>query len=181
MKQDDYFNLFEELLQESSIEPYSKEDIRITTQANHEIVNKILQNEWSEEVKQMIPVHVHPQKWILIAEHWCADSANIVPYISKLAKAIPTVDLSIELRDSKPFTINQFLTNGGKAIPKLIAKDEKGDVLFTWGPRPDKLTQLVRKWKEEKLENSIFKQNIQNWYDEDQGNETIIELINLIK
>lgn len=63
-----------------------------------------------------------PQTWIVITEPWCGDAAPMLPFIAKLAGENPLITLDIQFRDQPPFLIEQYLTNGGKSIPKLIVR-----------------------------------------------------------
>ena len=90
------------------------------------------------------------QLWLVISEAWCADAAQIVPVLSKIAESNPLIDLKIVLRDENPDLMNQYLTNGGKAIPILIIADAQSlEVLHVWGPRPKVATQMVETYKKE--------------------------------
>ena len=76
-----------------------------------------------------------------------------------------------------------YLTNGGKAIPKLIDIDEEtGQVISTFGPRPSEAIKLVDEYK---LEHGSltpeFKQNLQIWYNKDKGQATISDLEKLLR
>ena len=42
-----------------------------------------------------------------------------------------------------------FLTNGARAIPKLIVLDKDNNLLDTWGPRPAVATKMVADYKTE--------------------------------
>ena len=90
------------------------------------------------------------QLWLVISEAWCADGAQIVPVLAKIAQSNPLIDLKIVLRDENPDLMNQYLTNGGKAIPILIIADAQSlEVLHVWGPRPKVATQMVEAYKKE--------------------------------
>ena len=64
------------------------------------------------------------QTWLVIAEGWCGDAAQILPIIKLMSESSENIDLKIALRDENEALINQFLTNGAKSIPKLIVLDE---------------------------------------------------------
>ncbi|MFY0601865.1 MAG: thioredoxin family protein [Cyclobacteriaceae bacterium] len=119
-----------------------------------------------------------PQTWILITESWCGDAANSVPIISSLADINPKIELQIVLRDSNDELMSEFLTNGGKSIPKLIALDEDTNVLFTWGPRPKEAQDLYDTWKnsENKVPYKEFQIEMQKWYNKDKGQSLQEEL-----
>jgi hypothetical protein len=123
------------------------------------------------------------QTWLLITESWCGDAANSVPAIAKMAEASPLVELQIVLRDEHPDLIDQFLTNGGRSIPKLIALDSASKVLFTWGPRPQIAQDLFMAWKNSDPQPSFheFHIEIQQWYNSDKSIAIQNEIADLLK
>ena len=112
-----------------------------------------------------------PQAWTVITEPWCGDAAPMIPFIAGLAKENPRVFLDIQLRDQPPFLIEQYLTNGGRSIPKLIVRDEEGKDLFTWGPRPASAKQLIHELSASNAEKSDIVVALQNWYNDNKGKE----------
>lgn len=136
----------------------------------------------SEEAIQTIKKNKAKTTWLLITESWCGDAAHIVPAINKVAEQNEAIDLKLVLRDENEDLINAFLTNGGKAIPKLIALDETLNVIDTFGPRPNYATKLVEEYKAEfgKL-TPEFKEELQRWYNKDKGQSTVEDLVNLLK
>lgn len=118
------------------------------------------------------------QLWLVISEAWCADGAQIVPVLEKIAQSNPLIDLKIVLRDENPDLMNQYLTNGGKAIPILIIADAQSlEVLHVWGPRPKVASQMVEAYKKEhgKL-TPEFKEDLQKWYNQDKGQSILSDL-----
>jgi hypothetical protein len=77
-----------------------------------------------------------PQLWMVLTEPWCGDSAFLLPVIAEAAGLIDSVSLRILLRDDNLDIMDQYLTDGSRSIPKLVAFSEDGEELFTWGPRP---------------------------------------------
>lgn len=108
--------------------------------------------------------------WLLLSEGWCADAAQNVPIINKMADASDKIDLRIVLRDNNLELMDEFLTNGGRAIPMLIILDEDKNVLNTWGSRPSEATKMVEDYKAEhgKID-AEFKKNLQIWYNKNKG------------
>ncbi|HIP32271.1 MAG TPA: thioredoxin family protein [Crocinitomicaceae bacterium] len=133
-----------------------------------------------EEALATIESINEPQTWILIVEHWCGDAANLAPVINKIAESNDNITLDIQLRDSEPFLIEQYLTNGGKSVPKLIVRDSKGNDLFTWGPRPAECQAMVMSNKDADMTAQEKKAAIQVWYNKDKGQSTFNELAALI-
>tara|TARA_R110002012_G_scaffold312248_1_gene522624 strand:+ start:194295 stop:194915 length:621 start_codon:yes stop_codon:yes gene_type:complete len=120
--------------------------------------------------------------WIVITESWCGDAAHVVPAIAKLAEQSDNVTLKLVLPDANDELMNQFLTNGGKSIPKLIMIDtETGDVLDTFGPRPAAATKLVVDYKAAHgALTPEFKEDLQGWYNKDKGQSTIEDLLQML-
>ena len=92
-----------------------------------------------------------------------------MPVINKIAELHDGIDLKLVLRDENDALMNQFLTNGGKAIPKLIMIDNETDnVISTFGPRPTVATQMVNTYKADHGQLSpVFKEELQQWYNKD--------------
>jgi thiol-disulfide isomerase/thioredoxin len=121
--------------------------------------------------------------WLVISESWCGDGAHIIPVINKLSELSRGINFRIVLRDENPELMDTFLTEGNRAIPKLIMIDNKsGDIIQTYGPRPSEATAYVNrfKYKYGKL-TSDFKEDLQHWYNNNKGlniMEDIIEILN---
>ena len=109
--------------------------------------------------------------WLVLSEGWCGDAAQIVPVIHKMAEATDKVELKIALRDDNDALMQHFLTNGGKAIPKLIVLDaETLDVVLDWGPRPHGAKQLILDYKAAYgVVDETAKIELQKWYLHDKG------------
>lgn len=121
--------------------------------------------------------------WLVLTESWCGDAAQTIPVINKVAELNANITLKVVLRDENEALMNEFLTNGGKSIPKLIAIDNSaGNVIGNWGPRPSEATKMVNDYKAEhgKL-TPEFKQDLQVWYNKNKGQNTIEDLLQLLK
>ncbi len=120
--------------------------------------------------------------WLVLSEGWCGDAAQSLPVINKLAELNNGIDLRIVTRDDHDELMSKFLTNGGKAIPKLIAYDTQSrKVLNSWGPRPTMATKMVNDYK---IKNGSldpqFKQDLQVWYNKDRGVNIVQDLFELL-
>lgn len=117
--------------------------------------------------------------WLVISEGWCGDAAQLLPIINKMALETDKIDLKIVLRDDNESLINLFLTNGSKAIPKLIIIDkETGDVCGNWGPRPKGAVDLIKNYKEKMgVIDETAKTDLQMWYFHDKGISTQNEIV----
>ena len=87
------------------------------------------------------------QTWLVIAEGWCGDAAQILPIIKLMSEASENIDLKLVFRDENDALMNQFLTNGSKSIPKLLLLDEAFHLINHWGPRPEGAKNLIIEYK----------------------------------
>jgi hypothetical protein len=103
--------------------------------------------------------------WLVLVEAWCGDVAQNLPVIARMAGATEQIQLLHLLRDEHLEIIDAFLTNGGRAIPKLIALDaETLEILFTWGPRPQEVQDLSMKLKLEGVAYAEAAVAVHGWY-----------------
>lgn len=133
-----------------------------------------------EETKQIFSKINSPQKWIVITESWCGDSAQNLPVIAKLAQLNNNIDFKIVLRDSNLEFMDLHLTNGGRSIPKLIAFDENNNELFQWGPRPVEAQNLFSRLKNDGIEKSEINKELHLWYGRNRGKEVEREITELL-
>lgn len=136
------------------------------------------------ELKDLMAKIHKPYTWMMILESWCGDAAQNTPIIAKIADESDLVELQLILRDENPEIMDQFLTNGGRSIPKLVCYDSEKNVIFTWGSRPKQLQDLVMAYKEKmgpKQSMEEFAIEIQRWYNNDKTQTVQSEFIELIK
>jgi len=119
--------------------------------------------------------------WLVLAEGWCGDAAQILPIIYKMSEVSEKIDLKIALRDDNDALMQHFLTNGAKAIPKLIVLDAATlAVLSDWGPRPHGAKQLIIDYKATHgIIDETAKIELQKWYLQDKGIATQNEIVAL--
>tara|TARA_Y100000815_G_scaffold94961_1_gene83867 strand:+ start:346 stop:963 length:618 start_codon:yes stop_codon:yes gene_type:complete len=179
-----YRNLVNDLVEQKSTTGNEKTEAL----AEYTLLNDRRMKRWdktikvSEEAKNKIENFNKKVTWLVISESWCGDAAHITPVINKVAELNDNIDYKIVLRDDNDALMNQFLTNGGKSIPKLIMIDNTtNEVINTFGPRPTVATKMVTDYKAEhgKL-TPEFKEDLQRWYNKDKGQSTIEDLIKLL-
>ncbi len=82
--------------------------------------------------------------WLVLTEGWCGDAAQIIPVLNHMAAVNDNITLRFILRDEHLDITDAFLTNGARAIPKVLILDaETLEVLTTWGPRPAEMQKMV--------------------------------------
>ena len=126
---------------------------------------------------------IQPQIWWVINEAWCGDAAQTLPVMDLLSKqSNGHISLRIIMRDENLPIMDQYLTNGGRSIPKLIAMDADGNELFNWGPRPVAAQKLMMDWKQNPGSKTFedIEKELHLWYAKDKGQSIQYELLNLL-
>ncbi|MBC8766451.1 thioredoxin family protein [Arenibacter sp. BSSL-BM3] len=120
--------------------------------------------------------------WLVLTESWCGDAAQTIPVMNKIASLNKNISLRLVLRDENLELMEQFLSNGAMAIPKLISIDKvTGRIIGEWGSRPSIVSKMVQDYKKKHGTLSPeFKQNLQIWYNKDKGQNTVSDLLSLL-
>ncbi|MBT8245597.1 thioredoxin family protein [Winogradskyella sp.] len=188
LKQSISYQEYRDLVAELTAENSTTGSEKTEALANYTALNNRRMKRWDKTIKvselAKIKIENSTKKitWLVISESWCGDAAHIMPVINKVAELSGNIDYKVVLRDENEALMNEFLTNGGKSIPKLIMiNDKTGEVENTFGPRPSKATKLVNDYKTEhgKL-TPEFKEDLQRWYNKDKGQSTIEDLVQLL-
>ncbi|MDX2360250.1 MAG: thioredoxin family protein [Crocinitomicaceae bacterium] len=182
MKWKEYTSKFEEILNGTNASaPYDNPSYLEYVKLNNSRSNRWMKRgELTSETIAALSDLRSPMQWILITEPWCGDAAHSAPFIHLMAEASPMINLDIQQRDSVPSLIDDYLTNGGKSIPKLIVRDEYGNDLFTWGSRPEGCQNLVMDQKTMDITTQEKKAQQQAWYNKDKGVSIQEEINSLI-
>lgn len=109
--------------------------------------------------------------FMIITEGWCGDAAQTLPWMNKMVESNPTMfETFYVLRDSTDY-INDYLTNGSKAIPVLVAFDiNSGNVIRAWGPRPSSITEWLTNLKKSgTLTKDEINYELHQYYAKDKG------------
>ncbi|PRY03370.1 thioredoxin-like protein [Pontibacter ummariensis] len=133
-------------------------------------------------LRNMLQQHHLNWEWLVLTEAWCGDGAQLVPAIAAIARAVPSIKLTILLRDQNPELMETCLTKGTRSIPKLICMDAStGERLFTWGPRPTIIQNLFLKHRAAHPRMSIEElvQQLHKWYAQDRGLSLQLDLYRL--
>ena len=181
---DQYRTLVRDLVEKESTSGHEKTEALV----NYTMLNDRRMKRWdktvklSEEVINKVSNFNGNVTWLVITESWCGDAAHVIPVLNKLAELSDNIELKMVFRDENKALMDQFLTNGGRAIAKLIMIDNTTDeVVNTFGPRPSEATQLVNNYKAEhgKL-TPEFKEDLQVWYNKNKGQNIISDVIALL-
>ncbi len=135
----------------------------------------------SDELKDKLNQITEPQLWMVITEMWCGDSAQNLPFIAKMASINHLIDLRIIIRDENLDIMDEYLTNGTRSVPKLVAFDVDGNELFQWGSRPLEAVELVNKAKAEGKTKYQFIEELHLWYGRNKGKAIESEILAILK
>ena len=180
---DEYLSLIDGLLADSkSTGPKQSESLVQFTRLNRQRMKRLNKTtELGEEIKNAAKANDRRQIWLVITEGWCGDAAQNIPVIEKIAAESDIIETRYILRDENLELMDRFLTFGARSIPKLIALDaETLTVLGTWGARPKPGQELFFELKEKGFEKPTIMENLQRWYNEDQGRSVQIEFVELL-
>ncbi len=135
----------------------------------------------SEELLEAVQNIKSNQTWIAITESWCGDSAQTLPYINKFVSANDKINFRFIYRDQNFDFADSVIKEGNpRSIPRVIAFDENGNQLFTWGARPKEAQAVVDKAKSEGKSKEEFNNDLHLWYGRNRGKAIESEFIELI-
>lgn len=135
-------------------------------------------------LQELLAQNQREWQWLVLVEAWCGDGAQLMPAIAAIAAASSSIELVVLLRDANPALMDTCLTNGSRAIPKLICVDAKtGERLFTWGPRPTAIQAQVKQLKAEKpdISHDELVQQVQLWYAKDRSQSLQQDMVQLLQ
>lgn len=126
------------------------------------------------------------RRWtfLVLTEAWCGDAAQTIPLMHAICVASKgKIDLKLVLRDENIELMNQYLTNGGKAIPILICLEtETHTNMGKWGPRPKPAQDMVMEYKQHPaIPYEDFKTQLHTWYARDKTVAQQLEMVALIE
>lgn len=127
---------------------------------------------------QSLPADRH---LLVLAEDWCGDAFSTVPFIARLAEAVPQLDLRILERDQNLDLMDAHLSGTARAIPVVIVLDEQYRELGWWGSRPEPLQRWVKSEEAQQLSKEDRYRQIRLWYARDQGRTTLEEIAELLE
>lgn len=155
---------------------YTKQNIQ---RMNHLDQNSYLNENLLESIKGLRSTYL----FLVLTEAWCGDASQIVPVFQKIADASEgKIELSLIWRDENLDVMDQYLTNGGRSIPKLVIIEKETWVeKANWGPRPKIAQELYTSWKEQGLNMVQISEKLHNWYSEDKTTEIQREITELLK
>jgi len=123
--------------------------------------------------------------WLVLTEGWCGDASQILPVVNKIAELNPNIQLLFLLRDENLDIMDNYLTKGGRSIPKVIILEaETLTEITNWGPRPKEAQELFWQLKEAKTPYDDIKLQVHTWYAKNKTKaiqDEFAEIVELLK
>lgn len=116
---------------------------------------------------------------LAIVEDWCGDASITVPVLAKLGDVAHCLELKVVRRDERPTLMDQYLTNGARSIPIVIALDADFRPLGHWGPRPRELQAWFVAHRDTLPKDERYRE-MRRWYAKDRGESVLKEVLELI-
>lgn len=182
----EYRNLVETMVEENKTTGREQTQERIAfTKLNLQRMKRVeKQFTFLPELEALLREHKPNWRWLVLVEAWCGDGAQTVPALAAIAQAIPSIELLLVQRDQNAALMDSCLTNGSRAVPKLICEDHKtGERLFTWGPRPASIQKQLLAYKAEypAASHDELMLHVHTWYAKDRSMALQQDLLDLAK
>lgn len=173
MSYEQYLNLLNDLLMEGKTTGENQSESMLNyAQMNDKRMKKWMKiGKINPEIQERLRNITTPLTLLAITEGWCGDAAQNLPFIYKMTQLNPFIEMRVILRDEHPEIIDQFLTNGGRSIPKIIGLNpEDLTVLGDWGPRPALIqNEFLENKKTQERTSDEFAVYLHLWYAQDKG------------
>ncbi|MDA7803257.1 thioredoxin family protein [Crocinitomix sp.] len=182
----DYIDTIKRLLEENKTtnDQNSEAMLNYTKLSLKRLERWMAKGELTQETMDAIKNIDQKQHWTVLTEGWCGDAAHSIAFIWKMSEINPNITFQWKLRDENLDLMDQYLTNGGRSIPKLIVRDLDGNDLFDWGPRPAHIQQVRTEMMASSVPYEEMNIELQKLYNKDKGTTVqseIIEKINAIQ
>ena len=136
------------------------------------------------DVDTLARAHALPERRriLVVAEDWCADSLNTVPYLGKLVDAAAD-RLELRVVDStvgKPVMDANRTADGRAATPTIVILAADGKPAGAWVERPS----VLQKWYAEQkpaLAREELLERKAKWYADDGGKSTVAEILTILE
>jgi hypothetical protein len=121
------------------------------------------------------------RRLLVVADDWCSDSVNTLPYIAKLVDALPErLEMRvIDSRVGRAVMAAHRSPDGRAATPTVIVLASDGRFLGAWVERPEPLQEWFLE-DGRSLSREELSRRKAAWYEKDAGRTTLEELTRLL-
>lgn len=117
---------------------------------------------------------------LVLAEDWCADGLNTVPFVARLAQLTLNLDCRILRRDEHPGLMDEHLSAAARAIPVVMILDDEFREHGWWASRP----QELEAWLQDRGNTLPPQERVlekRRWYARDNGRAAVDEIVTLLE
>ncbi len=112
---------------------------------------------------------------LVVAEDWCGDSANTIPYVARLVDSLPALALRIVNSTDGRWVIQRYRTPDGRAAtPTIVLLNPAGDPVGCFIERPAGLRQAI-------AAEGRTMEVLTEWRKQDAGRSTVLEIVELLE
>ena len=129
------------------------------------------------ERARRIPGH---WKLLTVAECWCGDAVNSVPYLAKLAELDTTFELRLLRKEEAGTLLRAHLLDGRAATPLVLVLDDRFVEHGVWTEQPAALRTLVSDL-EPNVSRDSLRTRVKAWYEADAGRSMLDEMLRLLE
>ena len=185
MSYDEYRSMIDTLLEEGKTTGTNHSEAMIHyTKMNVQRMNRLDKRaDLSDSLKGKLENLDRKLIWVVLTEAWCGDAAQNVPAIAKMAEQSENLELKLILRDENLDIMDEYLTNGGRSIPKLICLEADSlEEIGTWGPRPELAQKKAMEWKDDPdISKEEWAKKLHKWYAKNRTQEIQSEFEELLE
>ena len=119
---------------------------------------------------------------LVVAEDWCSDSAQTIPYVARLVDGAPE-RLAMRIVNSTVgrAVMDANLTPDGRAAtPTIVVLTERQAVLGSWVERPSTAQAWFLEQQKSVMQQALHDQ-LKKWYPDDAGRTTVAEIAALLE
>ena len=118
---------------------------------------------------------------LVVAEDWCGDSANTIPYLARLTEEVPGFELRIvDSKAGRGVMEARRTADGRAATPTVVMLDAGGHEVGCLVERP----AALKAWVDEhrgRLGDREFQEGRVAWYRNDRGRSTVAEVLAVLE
>ncbi len=120
-------------------------------------------------------------RFLVIAEDWCRDSVESIPYLARLVELVPSLELRIVRSDEAAGLMRRYPTPDGRpATPTVVLLDSTFAERGCFVERP----AALRRWIDghrSRLDPGGLAAGERDWYRRDRGREVVRELVGMLE
>lgn len=117
---------------------------------------------------------------LVVAESWCNDAVNSVPYLARFAEKHPDAELRVLTKAQGLDLLERHRLNGRPATPLVLLYDADFVLRGAWIERPAALQQMITS-KEGRVCEDTLKASVRSWRLADNGRSVLDEVLQLME